>query len=141
MKKQISAFLLGITVGIILWITLIGRERIHTDLFLFRPLHSFINLLDQIRKFGIHSNFLGNVLLFIPIGVLFPICFSNKLFSVLISGGLLTVSIETLQLLFSRGYFEVDDLVSNLAGAIIGFSMYRIAECLKRRLSSSTLTS
>lgn len=135
MKKQISALLLGITVGMILWLTLIGREKIHTDLFLFRPFHSFINLLDQIKKFGFYSNCLGNILLFIPVGVLFPICFSNKLLSICIFGGLLTVLIETMQLLFSRGYFEIDDLVSNMVGAIIGWGIYRIVIFLKQRLS------
>ncbi len=135
MKKQIAALLLGVTVGVILWLTLIGREKIHTSLFLFRPLHSFINLFAQIKKYGFYSNCLGNVLLFIPVGMLFPICFSNKISSVCIFCGLLTVSIETLQLLFSRGYFEIDDLVSNMIGAIIGWSIYRIVIFLKQRLS------
>ena len=125
-KQQISAVILGIFVGLVLWLTVVGREPIHTNIFLFKPLHSFNNIIEQIKRYGIHGNFLGNILMFIPIGFLYPMAFSEDIGCTVVFGCVLTVSIECSQLILSYGFFEVDDIICNLLGAMIGWLMLKV---------------
>ena len=68
-------------------------------------------------------NVLGNLVLFYPMGIflscLFPRIRTLKQ-TVLIS--LCTIlSVECIQLIFRRGIFDVDDLILNMAGWLLGF--------------------
>ena len=56
----------------------------------------------------------ANVLLFVPLGMLL-----NK--KALIIAPVISLFIEILQLLMCRGVFDVDDIISNSIGAVIGF--------------------
>lgn len=63
-------------------------------------------------------NLLGNMILFIPIGFFL----SRKRFLKLVVGSLLlTVFIETVQLFTLKGSFDIDDILLNVMGAIIGY--------------------
>lgn len=64
-----------------------------------------------------------NVLLFVPYGFLLPWVFERTR-GFLRTGfwGLLTsVCVEVLQLATGRGYFQIDDILTNTLGALIGF--------------------
>ncbi|MHC1721679.1 MAG: VanZ family protein [Aminipila sp.] len=64
-----------------------------------------------------------NIIMFVPFGMLLPLM--NKRFKRVIwsasAGALFTILIETVQLIFNLGVFEVDDIVNNFAGAMIGY--------------------
>lgn len=79
-----------------------------------------------------------NILLFIPFGMLLFLCWRNL--SLVVSGLLgfgVSLSIEFLQLLTARGYFQVDDLIMNTLGYLLGRSAvwlcYKIYENMKGR--------
>ena len=68
-------------------------------------------------------NLLINILLFIPLGSFLPL-FSNrckKLYFALPIGFGCSLWIELIQLLFSKGLFDVDDLFCNTLGTLIGY--------------------
>ncbi len=65
----------------------------------------------------------ANVLMFIPIGLLLTP--SLGLRSILV-GFLLSLGIELCQLVFGLGFSELDDVIHNTGGVIIGFGIYRI---------------
>lgn len=69
-----------------------------------------------------------NVLLFVPFGVLLPLCTKNKAKSwmVYLSGVILTFFIETVQYLGKAAPFEFDDCINNSIGAFIGYGLYRL---------------
>lgn len=70
------------------------------------------------------KNILGNVLLFMPYGV--AIAYYTKTKKIRYSfllGLVLSLSIETIQFLIGR-VFDVDDIILNLIGCILGFSLY-----------------
>ena len=77
---------------------------------------------------------LGNFALFMPFGYFIPRLFEK--YRVFIKFILFTfvvlLSIETIQVLTIRGCFDVDDIILNLAGAVIGFFIARIAMSWKR---------
>lgn len=71
-----------------------------------------------------------NILLFIPFGVLFPILWNriNTAFKCLLAGFLFSLLIEVIQFITKRGYFQVDDMIFNTLGTLLG---YVILSCLK----------
>lgn len=72
-KRDICAALLGATIATILWITILGRKETVENVIIFRPFHSMHSIITGIKRQGIRSNFLGNILMFIPVGILFPV--------------------------------------------------------------------
>ena len=70
----------------------------------------------------------GNVIMFVPLGWLLPVCFPKlrSLMRVLLTVTVLIVCVELIQLLTLVGSCDVDDLILNVLGAAIGFWLYRI---------------
>lgn len=66
-----------------------------------------------------------NVVVFIPLGFLLPLCFRQiNLCNTIIVTFLFSLIIEVMQLIFRRGWFEFDDVINNTLGGIIGYWMY-----------------
>lgn len=67
-----------------------------------------------------------NVLLFVPYGILCPMAFryAEKFRHCLIVGALTSVSIELLQLATGRGFFQIDDILTNIAGTVAGYLVW-----------------
>lgn len=72
-----------------------------------------------------------NILLFIPFGYLLPLLWSkaDRWWRVTLFGFFASLIIELLQLITRLGYADVDDLINNTFGALIGWCCYR---CLLR---------
>ena len=66
-----------------------------------------------------------NILLYVPMGYLLPIVWPKlRVWHVILIGFLSSLLTETIQLVFRLGLFEVDDLVTNTFGTIIGVALY-----------------
>lgn len=63
-----------------------------------------------------------NVLVFIPAGVLLSIVF-KKWYVALPIGVFLSVTVEMLQLLLAKGYCEIDDVIHNSLGCLLGIGL------------------
>ncbi|MFJ8520715.1 VanZ family protein [Lysinibacillus xylanilyticus] len=73
-------------------------------------------------------NILGNIIPFIPMGFIIPMAFSSlrSFMKTMITCLLLICSIETLQLIFYVGSFDVDDIILNQISCIIGFILFKV---------------
>lgn len=73
-------------------------------------------------------NLILNILMFVPFGFMLPLVFQSfRIFwKTYLAGFLFTLLIEVSQILFQRGVFELDDIMNNLLGAIIGYGFYRL---------------
>ena len=82
---------------------------------------------------------LGNFALFIPFGLFIPRLFERyrRFVKFILLAFAILISIETFQVLTLRGSFDVDDIILNLAGAVIGFFIARIAKSRKERDAAS----
>ena len=68
-----------------------------------------------------------NVVVFIPVGLLICIAFKQMTWwKVLLIGCGISVTIETLQFFLMRGFSEVDDVMHNTVGCIMGYIIYSI---------------
>lgn len=116
-KDYIFYILFGAYIAAVLWITLLSRIGNGYRGFLL-PFHSYkLILAGEWRPF---LENIGNVVLFIPLGVALSVV--NKWDVKRVAGvGLLTsLLIEVLQFTFALGTFECDDLIHNTLGAVIG---------------------
>lgn len=89
--------------------------------------------------FSFIVNNIGNIVLFMPLGFLLPVTFSNmkKLFSVTIFGFCLSFTIETIQWFMENRWSDVDDLLLNTIGTMLGFFLYKWVGKLSERISIS----
>lgn len=74
------------------------------------------------RYDGWKMNIIGNIAMFIPVGIVWPICFKklDTIKKTILAGAGFTLFIELTQL-FCRGrHTDVDDLILNTFGAAIG---------------------
>lgn len=73
-----------------------------------------------------------NVLLFIPYGFLFPLAVKSyrSFFSVMLVGIVTSLGIECMQLVTGRGFFQVDDILTNTLGAVVGYIIFKMFYCI-----------
>jgi glycopeptide antibiotics resistance protein len=88
----------------------------------------FKSILAGIRRGGwlLNVNVIGNVVAFVPLGLLVP-WIGRRLSAasaVLWASLLLSISIEVLQWLFARRVADIDDVILNSAGALLGYACY-----------------
>ena len=81
--------------------------------------------------------FVGNLVWFVPLGVLLPVLTKARNATILWGLGLL-LYIEVSQYVFGTGVSEVEDLILNTAGTGIGYLIYLGARKLVRRFNGPT---
>lgn len=82
------------------------------------PFHSYVEVLKGNRQFLFEN--LGNVVLFIPLGVALSVMNKWDVKRATTVGLMASLLIETIQFTFALGTFECDDLIHNTLGAVIG---------------------
>lgn len=93
----------------------------------FKTILNYIQNIDHIGFDVLFYNLAGNVAAFMPLGFLLPLAFRRfnaaKTYTVALA---LILLAEVLQLVSRRGVFDVDDLMLNMLGSIIGYGIYKI---------------
>ena len=124
-RRTIGLLLLILYVILLFCITVFIRPIQDARLFNLVPFWSYQAFIEG--QNAVMAEKIVNVALFVPIGMLIPIAFSEiKWYSVLLISVLLSLLIEVTQFLFYRGYSEVDDIIHNSLGALIGCGIYCI---------------
>ncbi len=72
-------------------------------------------------------NFLGNIILFMPFGFVIPLLWKISAKKAVLIGFLASLFIETCQLFLARGT-DVDDLILNTFGALLGALLFKILQ-------------
>lgn len=106
-----------------------GLESANFDFF--QTIRLYIRHWDNkgINSFG---NLIGNVIVFIPMGIMLPVLFESckNVFSCMVRVLLFVMCIELFQLFSNFGVFDVDDILLNCFGALVGYIIYRIMHVL-----------
>lgn len=95
------------------------------------PFKEITNAMGNISLSDPHSliNLVGNIAVFVPFGLFISILFHHKgatFRRVLISSVALSLSFEVAQLVLYIGTFDVDDLILNTSGGLIGYGVVRL---------------
>ena len=90
----------------------------------------FVNLLDYPEKRDILLNLIGNTAMFIPLGIVWPSVFRqlNTHKKVVAAGVGCSLLIELLQLPFYDRVTDVDDLLLNALGFLVGYGLFLLAK-------------
>ena len=94
---------------------------------LFKTIKMYIDYSYKLNSF---ENLVGNVVVFVPFGFLLPYIQekSRKLQVLLLNAFLFVLGIEVFQLFSAFGAFDVDDILLNCFGAVLGWILYRFWE-------------
>jgi len=138
-KKRLVYIVFGVYLLILLKITVFRAGFSFLNLFQNGNvvIDFFAGYIDMLR-YGMYYEFIylfaGNIIWFVPFGFLMP-CMSERFSSFLrdiLLGLLLSFSIEFLQFAFgTAGISEVDDLILNTMGVLIGFVLHKLTPRLK----------
>ncbi|MBR2860249.1 MAG: VanZ family protein [Clostridia bacterium] len=95
----------------------------------------FVYLFDYENMLLAMINLVGNILMFVPLGIVWPSVFKklDAHWKVVLAGVGFTVLIEVFQLPFFERVTDIDDLILNSAGFILGYGIYLLATKKRRR--------
>jgi len=95
----------------------------------------FVHLFDYAIVSEAWLNFIGNTAMFIPIGIVWPSVFKklDTPAKVIAAGAGYSLFIEILQLPFYDRVSDIDDLILNSLGYLIGYGIYVGVKCFNRK--------
>lgn len=136
-KHRIAAGVLFVLYFIVLFYFLFFSEEMgrtytereyHYNLVPFKEIHRFIEYRKILGMRSVMLNIVGNVVAFMPFGTFLPVFVAKgkKFWFTALYSFELSLFVETLQLISKVGSFDVDDLILNTLGGILGYILYRI---------------
>lgn len=90
---------------------------------LFKTIRMYIDYAYKLNSF---ENLVGNVVVLIPFGFLLPyvLKWGKNFFVMLFNAFIFVLGIEVFQLFSAFGAFDVDDILLNCLGAVLGYLFY-----------------
>lgn len=105
-----------------------GTHNIRSDYINLIPGNIFMNIANSFQHYGgmtLWISILGNVMLFVPLGFLFSLLWSDSIKLNLLIGAGLSLLIELYQLFLPRAT-DIDDIWLNVLGILIGCLVLRL---------------
>ena len=104
------------------------EREYHYNLVLFKEINRFIQYREILGMRSVMLNIVGNVVAFMPFGTFLPVFVAKgkKFWFTALYSFELSLFVEILQLITKVGSFDVDDLLLNTLGGILGYVLYRI---------------
>ena len=130
-KSRVASILcwgiLSLNCSFVYIMTLSGRSIGKTHMFELKPFSSYYVVFAE-GNMEILLQILMNIAMYIPLGFLLPCCFRlfDKYRYVILVTFCGSLVIELIQLVLRLGLFEVDDVINNTLGAVIGMVIYMI---------------
>jgi glycopeptide antibiotics resistance protein len=92
----------------------------------------FVSISNNIQNLSSHDlvNLFGNIAVFLPYGMFLILMWPHKkisLFGALLRSVGLSLCLESLQLVLSMGSFDVDDLILNGLGGLLGYAILTLS--------------
>ncbi len=144
-KQELVLLLMYINLAVIIRFTFFPMSKVdgHIQPLIFDIATAFpfrvnllpiVNLFDYESKRDLLLNVIGNVAMFIPSGIVLPIIYKrlDTYVKVLLAGAGISLCIEIIQLPFSVRATDIDDLILNTVGVIIGYRIYTLIRCVRR---------
>ena len=112
-----------------------GYTEFRYNLVPFQEIIRFVKYRDYIDFFSVIVNLFGNVVAFMPFGALIRWVINRKVrwYQAVLYTFLFSLCVELLQLVAKVGVFDVDDLILNTLGGMIGFLVYYVLLLINRR--------
>lgn len=100
----------------------------------FLEIKRFWNNRDIVGELAVLTNLAGNVLGFIPFGAILPVISlrCRGFFRIMLFSFEFSLMVECIQLISKVGSFDVDDLILNTLGGILGYILFKICNRIRR---------
>lgn len=104
------------------------------NLVLLKEIRRFWEYREQVGVYAMFTNLFGNVLIFVPFGFFMPMASKYRsFFATLFYSFGLSLCVETFQLITKVGSFDVDDLLLNTAGGVLGYIIFVVCAAIRRK--------
>lgn len=134
-KKSVRSLLLYITTAVLTRIVYFPMhhvnghiEAIKINLRILKPFkHNFIPIIKLFEYYDDwFINIIGNIVVFIPVGIILPVCFRkiDSIKKTVFTGAKLSLFIEITQICLSERCTDIDDIILNTTGVLIGAIIY-----------------
>lgn len=109
-----------------------AEREYHYNLVLFTEIRRFWTYREQLGFLAVAANLLGNVVGFMPFGMILPLLSRNArgFFFITFSGFTLSLCVEVTQLMTKLGSFDVDDLIMNTLGTAAGYLIFAVCHSI-----------
>ena len=129
--QAIACIILPIYVFLLFASLVFSRETLEIRRFNLKIFWTEIAILSGETKYI--QTLLQNLLMLMPFGVLFPIVVKEKKNMTLFVGGIISVMLEVLQLVTKTGLCEIDDVIHNTLGVVIGYGVYCVTMMIHKK--------
>lgn len=117
------------------WYGRVGvMEEYRYNLELFKEIKRFIEYREELGAFAVFTNLFGNILIFIPYGFFVAMASRYRgFFKTFFYSFGLSLGVEVFQLITRVGSFDVDDILLNTLGGVLGYMIFLIFHIITRR--------
>lgn len=107
--------------------TSVGQEY-HYNLKPFKEIQRYLTYYDVIGPYTVFLNLAGNILAFVPFGLFFPLLSRRNrgFLKVTLISFEVSMLVELIQLITRVGSCDVDDIILNTLGGVIGYFCFKI---------------
>jgi glycopeptide antibiotics resistance protein len=96
------------------------------------PFAAFLARGDDLVNAGTPTQFVLNIVLTVPLGVLLPVVFHRRLVGAAAIGLAVAVATETAQF-FTGRHADIDDVIANTAGMLLGYAAWALVRAGRAR--------
>ena len=110
-----------------------AAEEYRYNLELFREIRRFLTYREELGTFTVFANLCGNILIFVPYGFFISMASRTRgFFKTLFCSMGLSLCVEAVQLITRVGSFDVDDILLNTVGGVIGYIIFAVCNMMRR---------
>ena len=113
--------------------TMADREYSY-NLVPFLEIKRFWNHREMLGFMAVFTNLAGNVLAFLPFGAILPVISrrTRGIFRIMLLSFEFSLLVECIQLVSKVGSFDVDDLLLNTLGGVMGYVFFKLCDLVRR---------
>lgn len=98
-----------------------------------KEIKRFLEYREELGTFAVFTNLVGNILIFVPLGFLISMASEKDRFGKAVGASLgICLCVELFQLITRVGSFDIDDLILNTLGGILGWCLFVICNAIRR---------
>ena len=126
LKKGIFAFAVAVYIAVLIYVVMLKNGGDSVRMIRLVPFDWLGNYLSGKRTLRTTlKNVLGNILLFVPLGVILPLLHDKITLKKCVAiGAALSLLAETAQYVFGMGISDIDDIITNTFGTFLGAGIY-----------------
>lgn len=107
----------------------------------FRTIIDYLFNKDVIVRSFAFSNIMGNIAIFIPLGIYIPLLINKKsIFTNSAIVALISLCVEIVQYILAIGTADVDDIILNTIGGLLGILIFKLVYLIFKDKSKTVIT-